>query len=53
MANTKRTTLAVLSIVFLLVGVLGIANVQFFSSNTMLELLEIAMGVGGLVIGAR
>ena len=53
MVNLKRTTLFVLSIGFLLVGVLGIANVQFFASNTMLELLEIVLGVGGLVIAAR
>ena len=53
MANTKRTSLIVLSIVILLVGVLGIAKVQFFASNTTLELLEIALGVGGLVISAR
>jgi hypothetical protein len=53
MANIKRTTLIVLSVVFLMVGVLGIADVKFFASNTMLELVEIAMGVGGLVIAAR
>ena len=53
MVNIKRTTLFVLSIGFLLVGVLGIASVQFFTSNTILELLEIALGVGGLVIAAR
>lgn len=53
MGNIKRTTLFVLSIGFLLVGVLGIASVQFFTSNTLLELLEIASGVVGLVIAAR
>ena len=53
MGNTKHTTLFVLSIVFLMVGVLGIASVQFFTSNTTLELVEIAMGVGGLVIASR
>jgi len=53
MANIKRTTLIVLSIVFLMVGILGLINVQFFASNTMLELLEIAIGVCGLVIIAR
>lgn len=53
MVNIKRTTLIVLSVVFLMVGILGIINVQFFTSNTMLELLEIAVGVCGLVIVAR
>lgn len=53
MHNIKRTALFVLSIGFLLVGVLGIASVPFFTSNTMLELLEIALGVAGLVIAAR
>ena len=53
MANIKRTALVVLSIGFLLVGVMGIIDIQYCSSNTMLELLEIAMGVIGLVISAR
>jgi hypothetical protein len=53
MANIKRSSLVVLSVVFLLVGVLGIADVKFFSSNTILELVEIAMGICGLVIVAR
>ena len=53
MSNTKHTTLFVLSIVFLMVGVLGIASVQFFTSNTALELVEIAVGIGGLVIASR
>lgn len=53
MVATKRTMLFVLSIGFLMVGVLGIADVKFFTSNTMLELAEIAMGVVGLVIASR
>lgn len=53
MANLKRSALLTLSIVFLLVGVMGIASVQFFASNTILELLEIALGVCGLVIAVR
>lgn len=53
MANLKRATLVVLSVVFLLVGVFGIANVQFFASNTILELLEIAVGVSALAIAVR
>lgn len=53
MANNKHTTLFVLSIVFLVIGVLGLANVKFFASNTLLELVEMAMGIGGLVIAAR
>ena len=53
MSNIKRTALFALSLGFLLVGVLGIASVQFFASNTILELLQIALGVVGLVIAAR
>lgn len=53
MAITRRTMLIVLSIAFLLVGVLGIASVRFFTTNTMLELVEIAAGVIGLVIAVR
>ena len=36
-----------------MVGVLSITSVQFFVFSTTLALLEIAMGVGGLVIAAR
>ncbi len=53
MANIKRTMLFVLSIGFLLVGVLGIARVEFFTSNTLLELAEIVLGVGGLLVASR
>ena len=53
MANIKRTALIILSLGFLLVGVMGIINVEYCTSNTMLELVEIAMGVIGLVISAR
>lgn len=53
MVNIKRASLLALSIMFLLVGVLGIANVRFFVSNAILEVLEIALGVAGLVIATR
>ena len=53
MANIKRTALVVLSVGFLLVGVMGIIDIPYCTSNTMLELLEIALGVIGLVISAR
>lgn len=53
MANIKRTALVVLSVASLLVGALGIANVTFFTSNTILELLEILAGIGGLVVAVR
>ena len=53
MTNIKHTMLFALSIVFLLVGVLGTARVEFFTSNTMLELVEIVLGVGGLLVASR
>ena len=53
MVISNHTALIVLSVVFIAVGALGIAGVQFFTSNTTLELIEIAMGAGGLVIAAR
>ncbi len=53
MTNIKRTALVVLSVISLIAGVLGIGNVQFFTSNIMLELLEIVLGVGGLFIAVR
>ena len=49
----KHTALVVLSIVLLVVGVLGIVNVDFFASNNGLGLLEIMLGVGGLIIAVR
>jgi hypothetical protein len=49
----KKIALYVLSIVSLVVGVLGIADVGFFSSNSGLELLEILLGVGGLITAVR
>jgi hypothetical protein len=53
MTNIKRTALVVLSVISLMAGVLGIGHVQFFTSNIMLELLEIVLGVGGLFIAVR
>jgi len=49
----KKIALYVLSIVSLVVGVLGIADVGFFSSNSGLELVEILLGVGGLIAAVR
>ena len=53
MTNIKRTALVVLSVVSLMAGVLGIADVQFFASNFLLELMEILLGIGGLYIAIR
>jgi hypothetical protein len=53
MKNIKRTVLIALSIVTLAIGILGIANVGFFDSNVGLELIEIVMGIGGLIIAVR
>jgi hypothetical protein len=53
MITIKRIMLVALSVVSLMAGVLGIANVQFFTSNIMLELLEIVLGIGGLIIAVR
>ena len=49
----KHTALVVLSIAFLVVGVLGIVDVGFLASNNGLGLLEIMLGVGGLIIAVR
>lgn len=53
MKDIKRTVLIVLSIVTLSIGILGIASVGFFNSNVGLELIEIVMGIGGLIIAVR
>jgi len=49
----KQTALVVLSVVSLVVGALGIADVSFFTSNNGLGLLQIILGVGGLIIAVR
>ena len=51
--KAKKIALYALSIVSLAVGVLGIADVGFFSSNSGLELLQILLGVGGLIAAVR
>jgi len=52
-ARMKQTALVVLSIGSLVVGALGIADVGFFTSNNGLGLLQIMLGVGGLIIAVR
>jgi hypothetical protein len=49
----KQTALVVLSVGSLVVGALGIADVGFFTSNNGLGLLQIALGVLGLIIAVR
>ena len=53
MKNPKFMVLLVLSIVILAIGILGIANVGFFNSNVGLEIIEIIMGIGGLIVALR
>lgn len=52
-ARIKQTALVVLSVGALVVGALGIADVAFFTSNNGLGLIEILLGVGGLIIAVR
>lgn len=49
----KQIALVALSIGSLVVGALGIADVGFFASNNGLGLLQIALGVLGLIIAVR
>ncbi len=51
--SMKQTALVVLSIGSLVIGALGIADVSFFTSNNGLGLLQIILGVGGLIIAVR
>ena len=53
MKNNKYIVLIGLCIFTLAVGILGIANVGFFNSNTGLEIIEILIGIGGLLIALR
>jgi len=52
-ANMKRLALYVLSLVSLIVGILGIADMSFFNSSVTLEILQVLLGVGGLIAAAR
>lgn len=53
MKNPKFVVLLVLSIAILAIGILGIANVGFFNSNVGLEIIEILLGIGSLIIALR
>ena len=53
MKNNKYIVLIGLCIFTLAVGILGIANVGFFNSTTGLEIIEILLGIGGLIIALR
>ena len=52
-ARLKQTALLALSIGSIVVGALGIADVSFFASNNGLGLIQIMLGVAGLVIAVR
>jgi hypothetical protein len=45
--------LFILRIIFLAAGIPGIANVGFFNSNAGLEVIEILLGIGGLIAAMR
>lgn len=46
----KRTMLYILSIAFLAVGILGLFNVSYFNCNTVVEIIETALGAVGLIV---
>ncbi len=46
----KRTMLYILSIVLIAVGVLGLFNVKYFDCNTVVEIIETALGAVGLIV---
>jgi hypothetical protein len=49
----KHIMLIVLSVVLLGIGILGIADINFFTSNKGLGVIEILLGVFGLIVAAR
>ena len=49
----KQAALVVMSLVSLIIGALGLADVSFFTSNNGLGLLQIMLGVGGLVLAVQ
>lgn len=49
----KHIMLIVLSVVLLGIGILGIADISFFTSNKGLGVIEILLGVFGLIVAAR
>lgn len=53
MKNFKLIALIVLSIIFLAIGVLGIAKVNSFTSSVGLEIIEIFLGIGGLIAATQ
>ena len=53
MKNLRLIALLVLSVAFLFIGILGIANVPSFGSNAGLEILEIVLGIGGIVAALK
>lgn len=53
MKDFKHGMLLAFSIFFLLIGILGIGNVQFFNSSVGLEIIQIVLGIGGLLYTLR
>ena len=45
----KKHALLIFSIAFLAIGILGLIGIGFFSSNTILEIIETALGGIGLL----
>jgi len=49
MKALKRSYFLIMSIAFIVIGVLGLLGVGFFSSNTVLEIIQIVIGGLGLL----
>lgn len=49
MKALKRSFYLIMSIAFLVIGVLGLLNVGFFSSNSILEIIQVVIGALGLL----
>lgn len=49
MKALKKNFYLILSIAFVVIGVLGLLGVGFFSSNVVLEIIEIVLGALGLL----
>ena len=49
MKTIKKNFTLILSLAFIVVGVLGLIGVAFFTSNTILEIIQVALGGIGLL----
>jgi len=53
MKPLKKNFPLVTSLLLLIIGVLGMAGVRFFSANAVLLIIEIAAGMAGLIFFFR